>query len=77
MASSGTRTWAKKSAVDHTNITTVIRKGMMVQVSSSRSEPSISAGRSSVRRRRYLTAKNKTAAEMRTVKNAVTASMKK
>ena len=50
---------------------------MMLQTSSSRSEPSISAGRSSARRRRYFTAKKRTAAEIAMVKNAVIPTMKK
>ena len=52
MASSGARFRWKKTLAPHTNITLISRNGTMVQVSSSTSEPWISAGRSSSERRR-------------------------
>ena len=57
IASSGGRFMWKKTFAPHTNITTTMPRGMRVQVSSSRSDPWISAGRSASERRRYLTAK--------------------
>jgi hypothetical protein len=50
---------------------------MSVQVSSRARDPWISAGRSDSDRRRYLIAKKTSASETATVKNTVTATMKK
>jgi hypothetical protein len=67
----------KKTCAPHTNMTTVSRKGMMLQASSRGSEPSISSGRSSSERRRYLTAKTTSVAAIPTEKNTVTPTRKR
>ena len=60
-----------------TNITIAMPNGMIVQSSSSASDPWMSAPTSSSCLRRNLIAKNTTSAAISTEKNAVTATMKK